>query len=286
MKLTNLVMAIATYATIAFCSAYYIATKEVTSAVIVDKAKHSLDLTTNGLHNISVREAFTIDKSEAAQINFLRCSFARPEFKFSWFCHQMKSDGKMTKNSYVALKDDQEKYSNSHRWESFIYALRTDKNLKSLLEEHNKQQIQDKKYREAKKQDLVNKVLKRVDLTASQSTFGLRLDIEQSAKYVAYEFSPCNGDDIREKIKCERYRDMTIKSLISSVNETEIVESTIEKLTPKLPSLWDSLNGVGKFIYVAFALIFGWVLFHDMTKDDKSDEENEEKEVDGESNEK
>ena len=110
MKLTNLVIAIATFATITLSSSAYIATQDVTSAVIVDKAKHSLDLTTNGLHHISLSEAYAIDRSEASQINFLRCSFARPEFRFSWFCHQQKIDGKMTKNSYVALKDDQQKY--------------------------------------------------------------------------------------------------------------------------------------------------------------------------------
>lgn len=121
MKLSKLVVAIFAYATITFCSAYYIATKEVTSAVLVDKAKHSLDLTTNGLHNISVSEAFTIDKSEAAQINFLRCSFARPEFRFSWFCHQQKIDGKMTKNSYVSLKDDQQKYFRENVIKSVAY---------------------------------------------------------------------------------------------------------------------------------------------------------------------
>jgi hypothetical protein len=109
MKLTNLVIALATFATVTLSSAFYVSQQEVTSAVIVDKAKHSLDLTTNGLYHISLSEAFTIDKSEAAQINFLRCSFARPEFRFSWYCHQMKIDGKMTKNSYVALKDDQQK---------------------------------------------------------------------------------------------------------------------------------------------------------------------------------
>lgn len=121
MKLTKLVMALATFATITLSSSAYIATNEVTSAVLVDKAKHSLDLTTNGLHNISVREAFTIDKSEAAQINFLRCSFARPEFRFSWFCHQMRSDGKMTKQSYVALKADQEKYFKENVIKSVSY---------------------------------------------------------------------------------------------------------------------------------------------------------------------
>lgn len=110
MNISKLAIALATFATITLSSSAYIATKEVTSAVLVDKAKHSLDLTTNGLHNISVSEAFTIDKSEAAQINFLRCSFARPEFRFSWYCHQLKTDGKMTKQSYVALKADQEKY--------------------------------------------------------------------------------------------------------------------------------------------------------------------------------
>ncbi|CAH0134035.1 MULTISPECIES: hypothetical protein [Pseudomonas] len=121
MKLTKLVIAIATFATITLSSSAYIATQDVTSAVLVDKAKHSLDLTTNGLHNISVSEAFTIDKSEAAQINFLRCSFARPEFRFSWFCHQMKKDGKMTKNSYVALKDDQQKYFKENVIKSVSY---------------------------------------------------------------------------------------------------------------------------------------------------------------------
>ncbi|RTX96349.1 hypothetical protein EJ576_21735 [Pseudomonas sp. C 49-2] len=121
MKSSKLVVAIFAYATITFCSAYYISTKEVTSAVLVDKAKHSLDLTTNGLHNISISEAFTIDKSEAAQINFLRCSFARPEFRFSWFCHQQKIDGKMTKNSYVALKDDQQKYFRENVIKSVAY---------------------------------------------------------------------------------------------------------------------------------------------------------------------
>lgn len=121
MKLTKLLIAIATFATITLSSSAYIATKEVTSAVLVDKAKHSLDLTTNGLHNISVSEAFTIDKSEAAQINFLRCSFARPEFRFSWFCHQQKIDGKMTKNSYVALKDDQQKYFKENVIKSVSY---------------------------------------------------------------------------------------------------------------------------------------------------------------------
>lgn len=124
MKLTNLVISLATFATITLSSSAYIATKEVTSAVLVDKAKHSLDLTTNGLHNISVSEAFTIDKSEAAQINFLRCSFARPEFRFSWFCHQMKKDGKMTKNSYVALKDDQQKYFKTNVFKSIAYEAR------------------------------------------------------------------------------------------------------------------------------------------------------------------
>jgi hypothetical protein len=124
MKLTKLVIAIATFATITLSSSAYIATKEVTSAVLVDKAKHSLDLTTNGLHNISVSEAFTIDKSEAAQINFLRCSFARPEFRFSWFCHQQKIDGKMTKNSYVALKDDQQKYFKTNVFKSIAYEAR------------------------------------------------------------------------------------------------------------------------------------------------------------------
>lgn len=121
MKLTKLVMALATFATITLSTSAYIATNEVTSAVLVDKAKHSLDLTTNGLHNISVREAFTIDQSEASQINFLRCSFARPEFRFSWFCHQMKIDGKMTKNSYVALKADQEKYFKENVIKSVSY---------------------------------------------------------------------------------------------------------------------------------------------------------------------
>jgi len=124
MKLTKLLIAIATFATITLSSSAYIATKEVTSAVLVDKAKHSLDLTTNGLHNISVSEAFTIDKSEAAQINFLRCSFARPEFRFSWFCHQQKIDGKMTKNSYVALKDDQQKYFKANVFKSIAYEAR------------------------------------------------------------------------------------------------------------------------------------------------------------------
>lgn len=121
MKLTKLVMALATFATITLSTSAYIATNEVTSAVLVDKAKHSLDLTTNGLHNISVREAFTIDQSEAAQINFLRCSFARPEFRFSWFCHQTKIDGKMTKQSYVALKADQEKYFKENVIKSVSY---------------------------------------------------------------------------------------------------------------------------------------------------------------------
>lgn len=121
MKLTNLVIALATFATITLSSSAYIATNEVTSAVLVDKAKHSLDLTTNGLHKISVSEAFTIDKSEATQINFLRCSFARPEFRFSWFCHQLKSDGKMTKQSYVALKADQEKYFKENVIKSVSY---------------------------------------------------------------------------------------------------------------------------------------------------------------------
>ncbi|WP_405126054.1 hypothetical protein ACI51W_03355 [Pseudomonas marginalis] len=124
MKLTNLVIALATFATITLSSSAYIATNEVTSAVLVDKAKHSLDLTTNGLHNISVGEAFTIDKSEAAQINFLRCSFARPEFRFSWFCHQLKSDGKMTKQSYVALKADQEKYFKENVIKSVAFEAR------------------------------------------------------------------------------------------------------------------------------------------------------------------
>lgn len=106
MKLTNLVIALATFATVSLSSAFYVSQQEVTSAVIVDKAKHSLNLTTNGLYHISLSEAFTIDKSEAAQINFLRCSFTRPEFRFSWYCHQLKIDGKMNKNSYIALKDD------------------------------------------------------------------------------------------------------------------------------------------------------------------------------------
>ncbi len=121
MNTSKLAIALATFATITLGSSAYIATNEVTSAVLVDKAKHSLNLTTNGLHNISVSEAFTIDKSEAAQINFLRCSFARPEFRFSWFCHQMKKDGKMTKNSYVALKDDEQKYFKENVFKSIAY---------------------------------------------------------------------------------------------------------------------------------------------------------------------
>ncbi|KOP53075.1 hypothetical protein OX88_21540 [Pseudomonas coronafaciens pv. porri] len=108
MKISKLAIALATFATIALSSAAYISTKEITSAVFVDKAKHSIDLLTNGLYHISVEEAYAIDKSEAAQISFLRCSFARPEFRFSWFCHQQKKDGKMTKYSYAALKQDQE----------------------------------------------------------------------------------------------------------------------------------------------------------------------------------
>lgn len=121
MNISKLAIALATFATITLSSSAYIATKEVTSAVIVDKAKHSLDLTTNGLHNISVSEAFTIDKSEAAQINFLRCSFSRPEFRFSWFCHQLREDGKMTKLSYAALKADQQEYFKENVLKSIIY---------------------------------------------------------------------------------------------------------------------------------------------------------------------
>lgn len=124
MKLTNLVIALATFATVSLSSAFYVSQQEVTSAVIVDKAKHSLDLTTNGLYHISLSEAFTIDKSEAAQINFLRCSFARPEFRFSWFCHQLKSDGKMTKQSYMALKADQEKYFKENVFKSIAFEAR------------------------------------------------------------------------------------------------------------------------------------------------------------------
>ncbi|CEL31175.1 hypothetical protein [Pseudomonas fluorescens] len=124
MKLTNLVIALATFATITLSSSAYIATKEVTSAVIVDKAKHSLNLTTNGLYHISLSEAFTIDNSEAEQINFLRCSFSRPEFRFSWYCHQLKIDGKLTKNSYMALKDDQEKYFRENVIKSIAYEAR------------------------------------------------------------------------------------------------------------------------------------------------------------------
>lgn len=121
MKLTNLVMALATFATITLSTSAYIATKDVTSAVIVDKAKHSLDLTTNGLHHISLSEAAIIDRSEAEQINFLRCSFSRPEFRFSWFCHQLKEDGKMTKQSYAALHADQNKYFRENALKSVIY---------------------------------------------------------------------------------------------------------------------------------------------------------------------
>ncbi|HCF4091710.1 TPA: hypothetical protein NIE69_002123 [Pseudomonas aeruginosa] len=124
MKLTNLVMALATFATITLSTSAYIATQDVTSAVIVDKAKHSLDLTTNGLHHISISEAYIIDRSEAAQINFLRCSFSRPEFRFSWFCHQLKEDGKMTKQSYLALKIDQDKYFKENVLKSIIYESR------------------------------------------------------------------------------------------------------------------------------------------------------------------
>ncbi|MBK3462623.1 MULTISPECIES: hypothetical protein [Pseudomonas] len=290
MKLTKLVIAIATFATITLSSSAYIATQDVTSAVIVDKAKHSLDLKTNGLHNISVSEAFTIDKSEAAQINFLRCSFARPEFRFSWFCHQMKSDGKMTKNSYIALKDDQEKYANSHRLESFFYSLRTDKEFKSLMEKLTINDIEEKKEREAKKKALVDKVLKRVDISAAESTSSLRFDMEQAATYVAYEYAPCNGDNIKEKINCELHRKLIIKSLISGVNDTEIFQSTIEKLTPEYPSAWESLNGVGKFFFVAISMIFGFALFYDMINDEEEEEEEEDTDednnVEGESNEK
>lgn len=121
MKLTNLVMALATFATITLSTSAFIATQDVTSAVIVDKAKHSLDLTTNGLHHISIGEAYIIDRSEAAQINFLRCSFSQPEFRFSWFCHQLKTDGKMTKQSYVALQADQNKYFRENALKSVIY---------------------------------------------------------------------------------------------------------------------------------------------------------------------
>ncbi|MFV3378354.1 hypothetical protein ACNE9Y_30000 [Pseudomonas sp. NY11226] len=121
MKLTNLVMALATFATITLSTSAFIATQDVTSAVIVDKAKHSLDLTTNGLHHISIGEAYIIDRSEAAQINFLRCSFSRPEFRFSWFCHQLKSDGKMTKLSYAALHADQQEYFKENVLKSIIY---------------------------------------------------------------------------------------------------------------------------------------------------------------------
>lgn len=124
MKLTNLVIALATFATVSLSSAFYVSQQEVTSAVIVDKAKHSLDLTTNGLYHISLSEAFTIDESEAAQINFLRCSFSRPEFRFSWYCHQLKSGGKMTKNSYVALKADQEKYFKENVIKSVAFEAR------------------------------------------------------------------------------------------------------------------------------------------------------------------
>ncbi|HGM6307650.1 TPA: hypothetical protein ACKP8D_000032 [Pseudomonas putida] len=121
MKLTNLVMALATFATITLSTSAYIATQDVTSAVIVDKAKHSLDLTSNGLYNISISEAYIVDRSEASQINFLRCSFSRPEFRFSWFCHQLKEDGKMTKQSYAALKADQQEYFKENVLKSIIY---------------------------------------------------------------------------------------------------------------------------------------------------------------------
>lgn len=121
MKLTNLVMALATFATITLSTSAFIATQDVTSAVIVDKAKNSLDLTTNGLHHISLSEAAIIDRSEAEQINFLRCSFSRPEFRFSWFCHQLKEDGKMTKLSYAALKADQQEYFKENVLKSIIY---------------------------------------------------------------------------------------------------------------------------------------------------------------------
>lgn len=121
MKLTKLVMALATFATITLSTSAFIATQDVTSAVIVDKAKHSLDLTTNGLYNISISEAYIVDRSEASQINFLRCSFTRPEFRFSWFCHQLKEDGKMTKQSYLALKVDQQEYFKENVLKSIIY---------------------------------------------------------------------------------------------------------------------------------------------------------------------
>jgi hypothetical protein len=121
MKLTNLVIALATFATITLSSAAYISTKEITSAVLVDKAKHSIDLPTNGLYHISVEEAYAIDKSEVEQIKFLRCSFARPEFKFSWFCHQQKKDGQVTKYSYAALKQDQETYFKDNVITSVVY---------------------------------------------------------------------------------------------------------------------------------------------------------------------
>jgi len=119
MKLTNLVIALATFATVTLSSAFYVSQQEVTSAVIVDKAKHSLNLTTNGLYNISLVEAYVVDMSEAEQINFLRCSFSRPEFRFSWYCHQLKIDGKMTKQSYVALKDDIAKHQKKDVVKSF-----------------------------------------------------------------------------------------------------------------------------------------------------------------------
>jgi hypothetical protein len=110
MKEYKLAIAFTILSTITLCSVDYISTKEITSAVLIDKARNAVNLNTNGLHNISVREAFNIDQSEATKNNFLRCSFARPEFRFSWFCHQFKSDGKMTDKSYVALKADQETY--------------------------------------------------------------------------------------------------------------------------------------------------------------------------------
>ena len=121
MNINKFAFALVTFTCITFSSAIYIAKKEVTSAVLVDKAMHSIDMPTNGLYNLSIAEAFAIDKSETAQINFLRCSFARPEFRFSWFCHQTKIDGKMTKQSYAALKADQEKYFRDNVFRSFIY---------------------------------------------------------------------------------------------------------------------------------------------------------------------
>ncbi|MBG5342928.1 hypothetical protein GHU64_06740 [Pseudomonas aeruginosa] len=124
MNISKLAIALATFATITLSTSAFIATQDVTSAVIVDKAKHSLDLTTNGLHHISIGEAYIIDRSEASQINFLRCSFTRPEFRFSWFCHQLKEDGKMTKQSYVALQADQNKYFRENVFKSIAYEAR------------------------------------------------------------------------------------------------------------------------------------------------------------------